>query len=276
MSSSDQLISDQELELLLHELLEVHGYDFRQYTKGSLSRRISRLLLYDRMPSFSEFRKRLRESPAYFSRFLEHIPVNITDMFRDPLCYKAIREHVIPHLAEQPFIRIWHAGCSTGQEVYSMAILLQETGLLQKSLLYATDIKPQVIETARKGIFPLEHMKHYSENYIRTGGIEDFSRYYTARYDKVIFNEDLRSRMIFATHNLVSDASFNEFQLIFCRNVMIYFNKSLQDKVLLLFDNSLATQGHLVLGPRETLRVSPLHTRYEKVGTERIWKKNRG
>jgi len=187
--------------------------------------------------------------------------------------YKALREQVLPTLGTYPFIRIWHAGCSTGEEVYSMAILLKEANLFHKSLLYATDLNPQVLEKARKGIFPLSQMKQYSENYIQSGGTNEFSKYYTANYDKVKFDDSLREKMIFSTHNLVSDHSFNEFQLILCRNVLIYFDKDLQAKVFDLFEQSLDNLGYLALGSKETLRFSSIISRFKKIDKEKIWRK---
>lgn len=266
-------IKDEELELLLNDLFEVHGYDFNNYSRASLSRRVNRLMSLDKFPSFAEFRYKVKSDPNYLTRFVEQITVNVTEMFRDPLFYKFIREKILPDLATKPFIRIWHAGCSTGEEVYSIAILLKEANLLQKSLIYATDINPDVLERARKGVFPLAYMKQYSENYILSGGKMDFSSYYTAKYDRVIFDEQLRKKMIFATHNLVSDSSFNEFQIIFCRNVLIYFDRDLQDRVLKLFDASLDQLGYLALGSKETLKFSVINENYKQLGKEKIWKK---
>lgn len=176
-------------------------------------------------------------------------------------------------LSTYPLIRIWHAGCSTGEEVYSMAIMLQEANLLHKSLLYATDINPDVIKKAKAGIFPLSQMKQYSENYILLGGIRAFSFYYSAKYNHAKFNEDLRAKVIFATHNLVSDRSFNEFQLILCRNVLIYFDQNLQQKVFTLFDQSLEQLGFLALGNKETIRFSSLSSKYKQMEKEKIWRK---
>jgi chemotaxis protein methyltransferase CheR len=186
-----------------------------------------------------------------------------------------LREQVLPEIATKPFIRIWHAGCSTGEEVYSMAILLKEARILHKSLLYATDINPNVVERAASGIFPVTNMKEYSQNYIDSGGEHDFSSYYVSKYNKVIFDDELKKRMIFATHNLVSDSSFNEFQLILCRNVLIYFDKDLQDNVFTLFDQSLEGLGFLALGAKETLKFSHMNTNYKQLGKEKIWKKVR-
>nr|WP_242689094.1 protein-glutamate O-methyltransferase CheR [Pedobacter sp. SYSU D00535] len=259
---------------MLLDLLERHGYDFTDYSKASLKRRINRLFSLDRFPSFAEFRFRLKNDPTYIRRFIEQITVPVTEMFRDPNFYRALREEVLPTLGTYPFIRIWHAGCSTGEEVYSMAILLKEANLFHKSLLYATDINPEVLEKARKGIFPLSQMKQYSENYILSGGKNDFSSYYSAIYDHAKFDASLNSKMIFSTHNLVSDRSFNEFQLILCRNVLIYFDRDLQSRVFKLFDDSLDHLGFLALGSKETIRFSGIASKYKQVGgKEKIWRK---
>ena len=266
-------VSEEQLQMLLNDVLEAQGYDFSEYSRASLVRRVGRLLLLDKFPSFEELRYKVRFDPDYLKRFVEEITVNVTEMFRDPEFYKALRENVLPYIAAKPFIRIWHAGCSTGEEVYSMAILLHECNLLHKSLLYATDINPGVIERAGKGIFPLGPMREYSENYIASGGTQDFSRYYTAKYDRVIFDDIFRDKMMFSTHNLVSDSSFNEFQLIVCRNVLIYFDKELQNTVLRLFDSSLEPFGFLALGSKETLKFSGISSKYKQVEKERIWRK---
>lgn len=267
------MIRDQDVHILLNDMLDTYGYDFNDYAKASLKRRIDRLFTLDKFPSFAEFRYRIKNDETYLKRFVEEITVNVTEMFRDPSFYETLRKEVLPVLATYPLIRIWHAGCSTGEEVYSMAILLQEANLLQKSLLYATDINPEVLEQAKKGIFPLSQMKQYSGNYILCGGKKDFSEYYTSRYDRAKFDRQLSQRMIFATHNLVSDGSFNEFQLILCRNVMIYFDKDLQNRVLQLFDQSLQPLGFLALGSKETIRFSPLASFYKQIGKEKIWRK---
>lgn len=267
------MIKDEEVAILLNDLLEIYGYDFTDYSKASLKRRINRLFSLDKFPSFAEFRYRIRTDEDYLKRFVEEITVNVTEMFRDPSFYATLRKEVLPVLATYPLIRIWHAGCSTGEEVYSMAILLQEANLLHKSLLYATDLNPDVLEGAKTGIFPLRHMKQYSENYMEMGGSKDFSSYYTTRYDNAKFDKKLATKMIFATHNLVSDRSFNEFQLIMCRNVMIYFDKVLQDRVLQLFDQSLEPLGFLALGSKESLRFSSIASHYKQTGKEKIWRK---
>lgn len=267
-------INDEEVELLVNELLENHGYDFTGYARASLKRRINRLMSLDKLSSFHELRFLLRKGGQYLQRFIEEITVNVTEMFRDPSFYQALRDEVLPQLATRPFIRIWHAGCATGEEVYSMAILLQEANLLQRSLLYATDLNPSVLDKVKQGIFSLSNLKQYSENYRLSGGKEDFSKYYTAKYDSVKFDDSLGKKIVVATHNLVVDRSFNEFQLILCRNVLIYFEKELQDKVIGLFDDSLERLGFLALGAKESLKFSPYTRNYLPLpGKEKIWRK---
>jgi chemotaxis protein methyltransferase CheR len=269
------IIKNEDIELLLTDVAERYGYDFTQYSKASLKRRLNRLCLLDKFTSFAELRYRVISDPEYLQRFVEEITVNVTEMFRDPSFYKALREDVFPRLGTYPFIRIWIAGCSTGEEAYSIAILLKEANLYHKSLIYATDINPGVLERASNGMFPISQMQQYSENYIQSGGKEDFSKYYTANYDSVKFNSDLKDKMIFSTHNLVSDTSFNAFQLILCRNVLIYFDKDLQNNVFDLFDESLDTLGYLALGSKETIRFSNLEKKYNQINEERIWRKIR-
>jgi chemotaxis protein methyltransferase CheR len=267
------LVKDEEVELLINELAQRYGYDFTNYARASLRRRINRLITIDRIPSFAELIYRVKNDADYLTHLVEEITVNVTEMFRDPFVFKLIREKVLPVLATHPFIRIWHTGCATGEEVYSMAILLEEANLLRKSLIYATDLNPSVIENIQRGIFPLNRMQQYSENYVLSGGKKDFSSFYTAQYGFAKFNQKLKDKMITATHNLVSDRSFNEFQVIFCRNVLIYFDKVLQDKVLKLFDDSLEKLGFLILGSKESLRFSPIAKKFVQVEKEKIWRK---
>ncbi len=267
------MIEEDEIHILLNDLYEIYGYDFNNYSKASLKRRIQRICTIDKFPSFAELRYRVKSDPTYLKRFVEEMTVNVTEMFRDPTFYHFLRTEVLPTLGAKPFIRIWHAGCSTGEEVYSMAILLKEANLLHKSLLYATDLNPTVLEKARQGIFPMSHMKLYSENYIESGGMHDFSSYYIANYGQVKFMEALGEKMIFSTHNLVSDRSFNEFDLILCRNVLIYFDKDLQEKVLKLFDESLGTLGYLALGSKETLKFSSIQANYKQLTRDKVWRK---
>lgn len=268
-------VSDEEIDIILEQVLDRYGYDFTNYTRASLKRRINRLYLIDKMTSFAEFLYRISNNEDYFNRFVEEITVNVTEMFRDPPFYKALREEVLPRVATYPHIRIWHAGCSTGEEVYSMAILLKEAGLLHKSLLYATDINPEVVEKMMRGFFPIQHMRHYSENYIASGGTHDFSSYYTANYDTARFDSSLSEKIIHSTHNLVSDRSFNEFHIVICRNVLIYFDKELQERVFSVMDESIAKLGFLCLGSKETIKFSKISANYQQLNSERIWKKVR-
>ncbi|MEH6304506.1 protein-glutamate O-methyltransferase CheR [Olivibacter sp. CPCC 100613] len=268
------VIEDNDLETLINDLLEIHGYDFRNYSRASIKRQVNRLFTRDKFPSFAEMRYRLKIDKTYLKRFVEGITVNVTEMFRDAEFYRFLRTHIIPTLGTYPFIRIWVAGCSTGEEAYSLAILLKEANLLHKSLIYATDLNPAVLEEAKQGIFNLKSMKLYSENYILAGGFQDFSIYYTANYHHAILNKELSEKIIFSQHNLVSDGSFNEFQLISCRNVLIYFNSYLQNQVFSLFDNSLAQLGYLALGTKETLLFSAIAKRYKQVAPDKkIWRK---
>jgi chemotaxis protein methyltransferase CheR len=268
------MIKEDELDLLITELFEKYGYDFSNYARASFKRRVNRVMAIDRFPSFAELLYKVKNDAAYCNHIVQELTVNVTEMFRDPSLFKTIREQILPVLATNPFIRIWHAGCSTGEEVYSMAILLEEANLLHKSRLYATDLNPTVIENIRRGIFPLSQMKQYSENYIASGGKKDFSDYYTAKYEWAKFHDRLKEKMVVATHNLASDRSFNEFQLILCRNVLIYFDRTLQDKVFNLFDSSLEKLGFLILGSKESLRFSKVAPQYTQwTPKEKIWRK---
>jgi chemotaxis protein methyltransferase CheR len=267
------MLTDSELDAMVQAVFEYHGYDFSGYSRASLKRRMERLFELDRFASFAQFMSQVRTDAEYARHMVEELTVNVTEMFRDPGFYQTLRREILPQLATKPFIRIWHAGCSTGEEVYSMAILLDEAGLLAKSVLYATDLSPVVLQAARSGIFPLKAMKQYSENYLQSGGVRDFSGYYTAQYTSAKFDEKLSRKMVYAAHNLVSDNSFNEFDLILCRNVMIYFDKPLQERVLSLFDQSLSPLGFLALGSKETINHSSLRKSYTQWNNQRIWQK---
>lgn len=267
------MIEDIELEALINEIYEYYGFDFGSYSRASLKRRVNRIYQLDGFTDFYEFLSKVRYDQDYYKHIINEITVNVTEMFRDPYFYKVIRNQILPLLAAKPFIRLWHAGCATGEEVYSMAILLKEAGLLNKSLIYATDINEKVLETAKKGIFPLRMMKEYSENYLDCGGQEDFSNYYTANYGIAKFNEELSQKMVFSQHNLVSDRSFNEFDFILCRNVLIYFDNDLQKRAINLFDESLSVEGFLALGTKETIKYSISQSNYKQLDKEKIWRK---
>lgn len=268
------MITPPELEQLLLDISVHHGYDFTGYSRASLTRRVEGFYIKEKFKSFRDLKAKLLQNSPYFIHFVEEVTVNVTEMFRDPNFYRSLREKILPVLATYPFIRIWHAGCSTGEEVYSMAILLKEAGLLQKSILYATDLSQEVVEKARVGIFPVSQMRQNSENYLQSGGREEFSKYYTANFNNARFDRSLAGRMVFSTHNLASDSSFNEFQLIICRNVLIYFDRPLQERVLSLFDKSLDTLAYLALGSKESIKFSAIAGNYMQIDNkEKIWRK---
>ena len=267
------MLADREIAILIDEIHKYHGYDFSGYSIASFRRRIDRIYQMEAFGNFSEFLSKARSNETYFKHLVEEITVNVTEMFRDPSFYKVLRTEILPTLATKPFIRIWHAGCSTGEEVYSMAILLKELNLLHKSLLYATDLNPSVLEIAKKGVFPLRTIQQYAENYRIASGKNDFSDYYTANYGYAKFSESLTDRMVFSQHNLVTDGSFNEFDLILCRNVLIYFDKDFQRIALELFDESLSKLGYLALGTKETIKFSSIQHRFKQFEKEKIWKK---
>jgi chemotaxis protein methyltransferase CheR len=268
------LVNDDEVNIILEDVANNYGYDFTDYSKASIKRRLNRLCLIDKHKNFAAFRFKILNDPNYLDRFVEEITVNVTEMFRDPSYYRVLRNEIIPQLAKNAHIKIWLAGCSTGEEVYSLAIILLEAGLIHKSMLYATDINPTVLAKAKSGVFPISQIKLYADNYIASGGENDFSSYYSTNYNQVMLRDDLKTNTLFVTHNLVTDRSFNEFQLIICRNVLIYFNKNLQENVLTLFDDSLEDLGYLVLGNKETIRFSRLGPRYTQIQKEKIWRKS--
>ena len=250
-----ETITFNELEQLIHLVNQVHGFDFNDYSGASLKRRVTRLMQLQKLSLF-DLRTLLTNDAAFFELFLKEITVNVTEMFRDPDFYKSVKEQVIPYLRSYQHIKIWNAGCSTGEELYSFAILFTEAGLYDKAFFYGTDINTDVLVQAKNGIYDLQKMKYYAENYAKTNPTQTLSNYYTAKYDAVTINHSLKKNILFSVHNLVSDGVFNEFQLISCRNVLIYFNKDLQQKVIDLFYHSLANFGFLCLGSKETLRSS--------------------
>jgi chemotaxis protein methyltransferase CheR len=263
-----------EIELLLEAIYRRYGIDFRQYAQASLKRRLYRRTHAEGLETLSQLQDRLLHDPPCMERLLLDLSINVTSMFRDPTFYAAFRRNVVPVLRTYPFTRIWCAGCSTGEEVYSLAIVLHEEGLYEKTRLYATDINERVLQAAREGVFPLDRMQQYTQNYIRGGGAGDFSSYYVAAYDNVRLARSLTENVVFAQHNLAMDRSFNEFNVIVCRNVMIYFDKALQDHVHGLFYESLATFGILALGHKESIGFTRFADRYEEIDSdERIYRK---
>jgi chemotaxis protein methyltransferase CheR len=265
-----------EIELLLEGVFRHYGFDFRSYAFASIRRRLWKRVEGEGLQTVSELAARILHDPDAMERLLLDLSVNVTAMFRDPSFYQEFRDRVVPLLRTYPFIRIWHAGCSTGEEVFSMAILLEEEGLYDRARLYATDINDVVLQRARQGIFPLDRMQEYTENYIRAGGKQSFSKYYTAKYDGAIFKPELTRNIVFSQHNLVTDRSFSEFNVIFCRNVLIYFDKALQNRVHSLFYDSLVMFGVLALGSKESLKFSQYEPCYEKLSpTEKLYRKVR-
>lgn len=265
-----------EIGLLLEGIYRNYGFDFRSYAYASIRRRLWKRIESEGLDTVSALQARVLHEPQLMEKLLLDLSINVTAMFRDPGFYLAFRSQIIPLLRTYPFIRIWHAGCATGEEVYSMAILLQEEGLYDRARIYATDINEVVLQKAKEGIFPLERMQEYTENYIAAGGRRAFSDYYLAKYGGALFDASLTKNVVFSLHNLVTDHSFAEFNVILCRNVLIYFDKNLQAKVHSLFYDSLAKFGILCLGSKESMRFSPHEEKYEQLnGPEKIFRKAR-
>jgi len=265
-----------EIELLLEGIFRHYGFDFRSYAYSSMRRRLWKRIRAEGLASVTALQERVLHDSAVMERLLDDLSVNVTAMFRDPSFYHAFRATVVPLLRTYPFLRVWHAGCATGEEVLSMAILLHEEGLYERTRIYATDINETVLQKARSGIFPLDRMQEYTENYIRGGGTRSFSEYYTAKYDGALFNPMFLKNVVYSQHNLVTDRSFSEFHVILCRNVLIYFDKTLQNRVHNLFYESLVTFGILGLGSKETLRFSRFEDCYEQIDPrEKLYRKVR-
>jgi len=265
-----------EIELLLEGVYRHYGFDFRSYAYASIRRRLWKRVDAEGLSSISELQALVLHDSTAMDRLLLDLSISVTAMFRDPDFYRVFREEVVPLLRTYPFIRIWHAGCSSGEEVYSAAIVLEEEGLLDRARIYATDINDRVLKQAKAGIFPLNRMQEYTENYIRAGGERSFSEYYTAMYDGALFSPSLTRNTEFSQHNLVTDRSFSEFHMVFCRNVLIYFDRALQDRVHALFYDSLVMLGILALGSKESLRFSQYEDCYEMLHVkERIYRKVR-
>lgn len=263
-----------ELALLLEGVFRQYGYDFREYALASLRRRVWRRVKEEGLESITALTDRVLHDPGCMSRLLGDLSINVTAMFRDPHFYVAFAEHVVPQLHTYPFTRIWVAGCSTGEEVYSLAILLTEHGLYERTRIYATDINQVVLEQARQGVYPLDRMQEYTDNYIRAGGMRSFSEYYVAAYGGALFDQRLRDNVVWAQHNLAQDGSFNEFNVILCRNVLIYFDRVLQNRVHRLFYESLDRRGTLCLGNKESVRFSAYESCFEEVdGDARLYRR---
>lgn len=263
-----------ELKLLIQAIYLKYSYDFRDYAGASQKRRVLHAMRQLGCESISELQAKVLHDPDTFMELLQFLTIPTTEMFRDPAYFLALRDQVIPFLKTYPSLKIWIAGCSTGEELYSMAILLKEEGLLERSIIYATDINPQSLEKARKGIFSLERVRNYTANYQAAGGRYAFSDYYTAAYDGALFDRSLCENVSFADHSLATDSVFSETQLICCRNVMIYFNHSLQERALGLFHESLCHRGFLGLGSKESIEFSAYANLFEPlVKSQRIYRK---
>lgn len=273
-SGRPELTEDIELSLLLEGVYRVTGHDFRQYTPATMRRRALHAASAEGLHSISELQGRVLRDAAAMQRLRETLSINVTEMFRDPSFFQALREQVLPVLRTHPFIRIWHAGCSTGEEVYSLAILLREAGLLDRSRLYATDMHAPALNAARSGIYPVQKLAAYERNYRESGGTGEFGAYFTAQYEHALVRADLRQNIIWGQHNLATDSSFNEFHLILCRNVLIYFTQRLQEQVKALLWHSLTPFGMLALGRHESMDFSEHAPRFTTLNlTEKLYRR---
>jgi chemotaxis protein methyltransferase CheR len=263
-----------EIEALLEGIRNRYGYDFTHYSRASLKRRIDRAREQARVPNYTALLERVFHNERHFDEFLKSMSITVTEMFRDPPFYRALREKIVPIFRTFPFVKIWHAGCATGEEVYSMAILLHEEGFLDRARIYATDFNKHSLDCAQEGVYPVKNMGVYSKNYHAAGGAGDFSSYANASYDLVKFRDYLKKNITFSYHNLVTDGIFGEMNLICCRNVLIYFDKTLQDLVLTRFLGSLRHGGFLCLGNKETLNFTAVKPLFEPVDAkQRIYRK---
>jgi chemotaxis protein methyltransferase CheR len=267
---------DLEIQLLLEAIYLKYGYDFRDYARASVKRRIMHRMNLSGLQNLAEMQHKILYETEFFEQLLLDLSINVTEMFRDPSFYRALRTEVIPILKTYPFVKIWHAGCSTGEEAYSMAILLREEGLYQRAQIYATDFNDVVLQRAKEGIYPVESVKEYTLNYQLAGGKAAFVDYYTAHHHSIILDRSLKKNIVFANHNLETDGVFGEMHLIVCRNVMIYFNRELQDRVIRLFHESLCRYGILGLGSKESIRFSAHAKHFEDlVADEKIYRKRK-
>jgi chemotaxis protein methyltransferase CheR len=265
---------DIELRMLVEAVYLKYNYDFRDYTGASQKRRVLAAMHAMACDTVSALQARVMHEPSAFAQLLQFLTIPVTEMFRDPEYYQALRQQVVPFLKTYPSLKIWVAGCSTGEEVYSLAILLKEEGLLERTILYATDINPESLEAARRGVMPLDRMRLYTENYQKAGGTKAFSDYYTAAYGGALFDRELVENVTFADHSLATDSVFAETHFISCRNVMIYFNRRLQNRVLGLFHESLVHRGFLGLGSKESIDFSSYAQRFEPLARrERVFRK---
>ncbi|MDP6525271.1 MAG: protein-glutamate O-methyltransferase CheR [Kiritimatiellia bacterium] len=265
-----------EIGLLLEAVNEKYGYDFRDYAKAYLKRRLLRRVKMSGLQSISELQHKVLHDAEFFELMVQDLSIHVTEMFRDPSFFRAFRKEVVPVLHTYPTVKVWHAGCSSGEEVYSMAILLKEEGLYDRALIYATDLSETILESAKNAIIPLGRMRQYSVNYQKAGGQHSLSEYYAAHHDSVVLDRGLRENIVFAAHNLVSDSVFGEMQVVICRNVVIYFTRALQRHVFETFRASLCRRGFLCLGSKETLSFWPGEDGFEQVVPgEKIFRKRK-
>lgn len=263
-----------EIKLLLEAINQRYGYDFHGYSMASLKRRLAQAQAHFQCASLSLLQHRVLRQPAILPQLLSFLTVQVSDLFRDPLYFRALRERVVPHLQTYPSLKVWVAGCATGEELYSLAILFREEGLEKRTLFYGTDISPEALEKAKAGVYSLDRMALFTENHHRSGGKIPLSDYYTAAYGAAVFNKSLRAQAVFSDHSLVSDSVFAEVHLVSCRNVLIYFNNALQDRAVGLFKDSLVRKGFLGLGSKETLRFSGHAGAFKEfVPSERIYQR---
>ena len=265
---------DIELRLLLEAVYQRYQHDFRHYSTASLRRRIEQAMAHYGARTVSQLQDRVLREPDLFADMLQYFTVQVSEMFRDPSYFLALREKVVPMLATYPYVKVWVAGCSTGEEAWSIAIVLREEGLLERTLVYATDINPRALASAQAGIYRLDRVAQFSASYLAAGGKESLSHYYTAAYGNAIFDKSLRSQIVFSDHSLATDNVFSEVELVSCRNVLIYFDRELQARAIGLFHDALAPRGFLGIGSKETLRFSPHAAAFEEyVAPERIYRK---
>ncbi len=263
-----------EMDVLLEAIFRRYGYDFRNYARSSLKRRLEHMQNLSNMNHITDLLPRILHDEEFFDRFLLEMSITVTEMFRDPEFYRAVREHVVPVLKTWPFIKVWHAGCATGEEAYSMAILLKEEGLYDRTQIYATDFNRHSLAKAQEGIYPLDKIREYTASYNKAGGKASFADYYHARYGAAKIDESLKKHITFAHHNLVADGVFGEMHMILCRNVLIYFNQTFQGRVLSLFHDSLCRGGFLCLGLKETIEFSNVRRQFENIVKKaRIYRK---
>ncbi len=266
-----------EIDLFLAAIFQRYGYDFRNYARATVKRRLRHLLAKTNYARISDMIPPLLHDEAFARLVIFDFSITVTEMFRDPDFYRAMRERVVPYLKTYPFVKVWVAGCATGEEVYSLAIVLQEEGVYDRATLFATDFNDLALQKAGEGIYPLKEMRQYTANYQQSGGKRSFADYYHAQYDSVIMDQSLKARITFANHNLVTDGIFGDVHLIFCRNVLIYFDKTLQHRVLTLLTDSLLHGGFLCLGTKETLEFSPIESYFRVIDAhEKIYQKRLG